>query len=240
MDAATPKQHLLVPAAGLEALAVPVAPGVVSVVASREDSTAVVAEVASVVGLVVAAVASEEAMVLAETETASVHQAELHLALAVTVETVIAASAVDTTPEEIPEEIPEGIPEEEDDPMTTDPAVATVMAAVALAVTWNPSDAERVVGIATESLIVTVTVIATATVATVATGTGTEVAGTMTGPVMMITANEAMKAVATKILGNCDDTKENNVGYLVGMPWFGFSYITEVSCATLGQDKYLR
>ena len=34
MDAATPKQHLLVPAAGLEALAVPVAPGVVSVVAA--------------------------------------------------------------------------------------------------------------------------------------------------------------------------------------------------------------
>lgn len=227
VGAATPKQRLLVLEAVLEALAAPAAPAVASVVASEEDSTVVVAEVASVVGLVVAAAAaaSEEATVLGVTETASVHQAELHLALVVvTVETVTAASVVDTTPEEILEEIPE----EEGDPMTTDPAVATAMAAVALAATWNLSDAEKVVGIATESLIVTVTVIATATAA--ATGTEIAVAGTMIGRVMMITGNEAMTALVTKILGNCDDTKKRSLsgGYAMA----GFSSTTQMTCAT--------
>lgn len=165
---------------------------VVSAVASEEDSTVAVAVVVSAVGSAAVVEDSEEVMALAEKETASVHQAEPHPAQEeATGGTVIAGLEV------------VGMNPEADDPLKTDQAVASVMAAAALAVTWSPL-AAGTVGFAIEKEIVTVTVIGTETGKETE---ETEVAETTIGHATMTAANEALKEAATMIRGSCDDTK---------------------------------
>lgn len=163
-----------------------------------------VAAAASVADLVVvegAAVASEEAILALEgIETASAdhpaeHPAEHHLVPEATAGMAIVASPADMT-------------QEVDEASTTGPLVVTVTlvdlanvrAVVALAATWNLSDAVRVVGIAKGTVIVTVTARG------IAIGNVIEAAATTTDRVMTTVESVRMK-VGTRIPGSCVDTE---------------------------------
>lgn len=189
MDVVTPRQHPPVQEA---------APAAAVFAAASKGSTVAAAVVASVVALA-AAVGDLGTMALAETEPASEHQAALPPALEATAETATAAFLVGLIPEA-------------DDPLTTDRAAVTAMAAVAPAVIWNPSDAGMVgIGIEREIMTVTVTVIGATAIET-----GTEAVGTLTGHrAMTITENAGTKGVVTRTRANYDDTE--HFFHLVGI-----------------------
>lgn len=163
-------------------------------------AVAAAASVADSVAVEEVAVASEEVILALEgIETASAdhpaeHPAEHHLVLEATAGMAIVAFPADMT-------------REVDEASTTDPLAVTVTlvdranvrAVVALAATWNPSDAVRV-GIAKETVTVTVTARG------IAIGNVIEVVATTTDRAMTTVESVRMRVVM-RIPGSCVDTE---------------------------------